>query len=67
MSEATGFKTKEDFASSFVPSLKHALKMAERKAAGEDLGNDFEQHIIQLKAEADKMRAEESGAVNNED
>jgi len=65
MSEATGFETKEDFARSFVRSLKQALCMAERKAAGEKLGNNFEQHILQLKAEAEKMKAEESGEVKN--
>ena len=61
MSEATELKTKEDFAEIFVPSLKQALRMVERKAAGEKLGNDFEQHILQLKVEAEKMKAEESG------
>ena len=54
------YKTKEDFARGFVRTFKQGIKMAERKAAGEELGNDFEQHILQLKAEAEKMRAEES-------
>jgi len=67
MSETMGFKTKEDFAKSFIPSLKYAIKLAERKAAGETLDNDFEQRLKQLQAEADAMRAEETGGVKFED
>jgi len=59
MRQAMEYKTKEDFARSFVPAFKQALKLAERKAAGEKLGDDFEAHIKRLKAEAEKMRAEE--------
>ena len=66
MSEVTGYKTREDFARGFVRAFKQGIRIAERKAAGEELGNDFEQHILQLKAEAEKMRAEESGEVENE-
>ena len=58
MSEVTGYKTREDFARSFVPAFKQALRMAERKAAGEKLDNDFEEWLDNLKAEAEKMRAE---------
>ena len=57
--EVKEFKTKEDFAKSFVPSLKQALKMAERKAAGEKLENDGDEWIKKLIEEAEEMKAGE--------
>jgi len=64
MDEVSGFKTREDFARSFVPAFKQAVRLVQRIAAGEQVENDFEQHIQQLMAEAEKLKAE--GAENED-
>ena len=58
-------ETREELAKGFVKAFKQAIKLAERKMAGEVLENDFEQHIKQLQAEAEKMRLEDMEGVKN--
>ena len=56
MCETTEYRTKEEFARSFIPTYKQALKLIERKARGEKVENNTEEWLKGLIAEAEEMK-----------
>jgi len=59
MDDGLEYETREDFARSFIPAFKQAIKLGEQKLAGENLPeNNFLEHIAQLQEEAERMKAE---------
>jgi hypothetical protein len=57
MDTVADYKTKEDFAKSFIPAFKQSLRLAESMAAGERPINDSREWLNKLKAEAEDMKA----------
>ena len=66
MKEVKPYKTKDDFARSFVPAYKQALKLAKRKARGEKLENNADEWINGLISEAGEIE-KKSGVNKNAD
>ena len=58
MSENIGYTTRKEFAKGFVRSFKQAIKLVERKSAGELLENNSRIWLDNLIAETEKMKSE---------